>query len=52
LTTCPACGGAVKIYTEDWLGDSKAKVNIEKIKELAKQNCKKCGGINNDRQSI
>lgn len=42
LTECPDCKSPVKIITDIWLGESKAKANIEKIKNMARDECVKC----------
>jgi RNA polymerase subunit RPABC4/transcription elongation factor Spt4 len=46
LTTCPNCGGLVKLYTSYWLGESQAKAAIETIRILAGKACEKCNKIN------
>lgn len=42
LTSCPICGNGVRIITDVWLGESKAKAEIERIKKMAADNCIKC----------
>ncbi len=46
LVSCPACGGKVVIYTETWLGESKARANVEAIQKMALENCAKCKEVN------
>jgi hypothetical protein len=47
LTTCPACGSAVKLETDYHLADGRElgqelKADKEKIKAMARLNCNKC----------
>jgi len=51
LTTCPACGSAVKLETDYHLANGRElgqelKADKEKIKAMAKENCLNCKKIN------